>query len=123
MWQISYDVKLLHEIYVSLFDYDSNIILTQPIKSNTSSAIIAAYDSIYTKLSDAGIIPILQYLDNKISKELFFSIKSENLKYQLGAPHNCCLNPAECAIQTFRNYFVAILTGYDIFSQNIYSAN
>ena len=58
-----------------LFDYDSNEILSQPMKSKKGSAIIAAYDSIYNELSDASIILILQYLDNEISKELTLSIK------------------------------------------------
>lgn len=58
-----------------LYDYGSNVILLRPIKSNKVSAIIATYDSIYSELFDANIVPILQYIDNEISKELIISIK------------------------------------------------
>ena len=96
-----------------LYDYDSNEILSKPMKSNKGSAIITAYDSIYNELIDTGIVPILQYLNNEVSKELIQSIKSKNLKYQLAALHDHRLNPAEKAIQTFKNRFVAILVGCD----------
>lgn len=58
-----------------LYNYNSNAILAKPMKSNKGAAIIEAYDSIYNKLIEAGIVPVLQYLDNEVSKELILSIK------------------------------------------------
>ena len=96
-----------------LYDYDSNLITARPIKSNKGAAIVQAYEEIYGDLKEASIAPIIQYLDNEISKELIASIKSKNLKFQLEAPHDHRLNPAERAIQTFKNHFIAILQGCD----------
>lgn len=97
-----------------LCDYGSNTILSRPIKSNKDSAVIAAYNSIYNKLSNVGVVPIFQFLDNEISKWLIISIKAKKMKCQLAAPHKHCLNPAE-RIQTFKNHCVAILAGCDNF--------
>ena len=71
-----------------LYDYHSNLIAVRAMKSNKGVAIIEAYKSIYTKLTEAGITLILQYLDNEISKVLTAEIKKNNLKYQLAAPHD-----------------------------------
>ena len=83
------------------------------MKSNKGSAITDAYESIYTELTDAGITPILQYLDNETSKELITAIKKNRLKYQLAAPHGHQLNPTERAVSTFKNHFITILAGCD----------
>ena len=51
-----------------LYDYDSNAILVRATKNNKGEAITTAYKSIYNELTEAGIIPILQYLDNKTQR-------------------------------------------------------
>ena len=96
-----------------LYDYDSNAILAKAIKTNKGEAITTAYDALHTELTDAGITPILQYLDNETSRELIASIKSKNLKYQLSAHHDHRLNPAERAVSPFKNHFIVILVGCD----------
>ena len=70
-------------------------------KTNKGKAITTAYKSIYDELMEAGITPILQYLDSEMSKELISRIKKNNLKFQLAAPHDYGLNPAERAVSTF----------------------
>ena len=96
-----------------LYDYDSNTILAAPTKSRHGPAMIEAYDKCYKQLTDAGLTPVLQYLDNEISKDLIESIKTKKLNYQLASPNDHRLNPAERAVQTFKNHFVSILTGCD----------
>ena len=59
-----------------LYDYDSNAILAKAMKTNKGEAITTAYDALHTKLTDASITPILQYLDNETSRELIASIKN-----------------------------------------------
>lgn len=41
-----------------LFDYNNNTILSCPMKSNKGIVIIATYDLIHNKLTDAGIVPM-----------------------------------------------------------------
>jgi hypothetical protein len=42
-----------------LYDYDSNSILAEPIKTWTGQAILAAYKIIHTRLCNAGLRPKL----------------------------------------------------------------
>ena len=83
------------------------------MKSDKGAAITNAYELIYAKLIDAGIIPIQQYLDNETSKKLIASIKENDLKYQLAAPHEHQLNPAKRAVSAFTNHLITILQGCD----------
>ena len=53
-----------------LYNYDSNAILVRTMKTNKGQAITTAYEAIYKKLTEAGIIQILQYLENETFIEL-----------------------------------------------------
>ena len=100
--------------YILVFyDYDSNAILAKAMKNNKGQAITTAYKVLHNELTEAGITPILQYLDNETSIELIASIKIKNLKFQLVAPHGHRLNPAERVVSTFKNHFIVILAGCD----------
>ena len=75
--------------------------------------MVEAYNQCYQQLMDAGLTLILQHLDNEVSKDLITFIKAKHLDYQLSSPNEDRLNPAERAVQTFRNHFIAILNGCD----------
>ena len=96
-----------------LYDFDSNAILAEPIKSRQTEHLIEGYEACYKQLKDAGITPILQRLDNEVSAELITAITEKNLKYQLANAHDHRHNYAERAIQTFKNHFISILHGCD----------
>ena len=96
-----------------LYDYDSNAILAAAMKSKKGPDMVKAFDKCYKQIKDDGVTPILQYLDNEVSKELIDTIKDKKLKYQLASPHDHQLNPAEYTIQTFKNHFHANLQGCD----------
>ena len=53
-----------------LYDYDSNAILAEPMKSRHATAILNAYKLIHAKLCAAGLRPKLQRLDNECSTVL-----------------------------------------------------
>ena len=55
----------------------------------------------------------MQRIDNEVSKILIESIESKGLKYQLASPHDHRLNPAERAVQTWKNHFISNLHGCD----------
>ena len=88
-----------------LYDYDSNAILAAAMKSKKGPDMVKAFDKCYKQIKDDGVTPILQYLDNEVSQELIDTIKDKNLQYQLASSHDHRLNPAERAIQTFKNHF------------------
>ena len=75
-----------------LYDYNNNAILAKAMKTNKGQAITDAYNELHTELMDAGITPILQYLDNETSKELIALIKS---KFAELCPEFVC-NPGVC---------------------------
>ena len=97
-----------------LYDFDSNAILAEPIKSRNASHLVDGYDACYNLLTKAGIKPILHRLDNEVSQDLIASIEAKGLKYQLATPHDHRNNYAERAIQTFKNHFISIMNGCDI---------
>ena len=49
---------------MTLYDYDSNAILTEPIKFRSEAEIIRAYSKIHESLTRCGFKPKLQHIDN-----------------------------------------------------------
>lgn len=96
-----------------LYNYDSNAILAEGCKSRAATDLEATYDKLYNRLTKAGIVPVMQRIDNEVSKVLIESIEAKGLKYQLASPHDHRLNPAERAVQTWKNHFISNLHGYD----------
>ena len=83
------------------------------MKSRTAPDLVAAYNELHQQLLDGGVKPILQRLDNEISKVLIRAITDKGIDYQLASPNDHRLNPAERAIQTFKNHLISILHGTD----------
>ena len=83
-----------------LYDYDSNTILDEPIRSHHAHHLVEGYDKYYKRLQSAGITPVLQhpYLDNEISDLLRGSITEKNIQYQLCNAYDHRHNLAEQAI-------------------------
>ena len=96
-----------------LYNYDSNGILATTMKSRKAPDLVAAYNELHQQLLDGGIKPVLQRLDNEVSKVLIQAIKNKGIDYQLASPNDHRLNPAKRAIQTFKNHLIAILHGCD----------
>jgi hypothetical protein len=96
-----------------LYNYDSNGILAKTMKSRKAPELVAAYNELHQQLLDGGIKPVLQRLDNEVSKVLIQAIKDKGINFQLASPNDHRLNPAERAIQTFKNHLIAILHGCD----------
>ena len=90
-----------------LYDYDSNCILAEPLKSRTANAILGAYKMLHMQLCNAGLCPQLQCLDNECSEPLKQFMTSQNIDFQLVPPSIHCCNATECAIRTFKNHFIA----------------
>ena len=89
------------------YDYDSNNILAEPIKSRTSLYIKNDYHTIRKLLCRRGLTPKTHVLDNKCSKVLKEYMEEENETFHLVPPHLHRRNAAERAIQTFKNHFIA----------------
>jgi hypothetical protein len=91
-----------------LYDYDSNLIMAEPMKSRCAQDIVDAYKTVHTKLCRAGLHPKLAHLDNECSAALKTFLIDEKIDYQLVPP-----GTHHCAIRTFKNHFIAGLCSVD----------
>ena len=57
-----------------LYNYDSNAILAEGCKDRTAIELTALYDKLYTRLTKAGIVPVMQRIDNEVSTIFIESI-------------------------------------------------
>ena len=64
-------------------------------------------------LPNMGSGPRASDFDNEISKDFKDHLKYINIPYQLVSPGDHRANPAEHAIQTFKNHFIAMLSETD----------
>lgn len=97
-----------------MLDYDADYIQATPMKSRKKEEIIRCFQLCYAELKRAGFTTQLLKLNNKISNKLVRVIKEdENLDYQLVSPGDHRRNPAERAIQAFKNHLIANLDGAD----------
>jgi hypothetical protein len=51
-----------------LYNYVSNVILAESMKSRKAPDLVAAYNELHQQLLDGGVKPVLQRLDNEISR-------------------------------------------------------
>ena len=96
-----------------LYDFDSNVIDAAAVKSRKTEDLIEAYEELYQHLKDGGIQPILHKMDNEASQQMIDAIKEKKMKYQIAPPEDHRTNPAERAVQTFKNNFTSVLFGAD----------
>ena len=67
----------------------------------------------FKELYNAGIRSVIQKLYNESSEGLINAIRKNKLEYRLAPPGSHRTLPAERAIQTFKNHFIAGLYGVD----------
>jgi hypothetical protein len=56
-----------HQYILTLYDYDSNTISTEPMKNRTKKEMIQAYTSLHHRLINTGLKLELQVMDNECS--------------------------------------------------------
>ena len=90
-----------------VYDYDSNSIHALPIPTRKKEHILAAFQKIVKRLILKGLKPQLHKLDNEVSHLMKNYMESQQIKYELTPTDLHRRNLAECAIQTFKNHFIA----------------
>ena len=96
-----------------LYDFDSNAILTKPMRRRTGPEHLTAYQFATKTLVDRGLRPWLQRLDNEASEALKEHITSNDVDFHLPPSHIHRRNATERAIQTFKNHLIAMLSSCD----------
>ena len=96
-----------------IYDYNANAILAQPIPDRKSLTLQKAFLTLFSKINLKGYKISIIYLDNEIFKDHLNLLEEVGLKVQLVPPYEHWQNLAEQAIQIYKNYFVASLSGAD----------
>ena len=96
-----------------VYDFDSNAILVEPLKSRQAAEITKAWKAIHSKLETNATAPSLYILNNEASGQFKQALKKYKIDYQLAPPHMHCINAAERAICSFKNHFLAIMATAD----------
>jgi hypothetical protein len=96
-----------------VYDYDSAAILAEPIKNRTEGELLRAYSRMHQYLTDRGLKPQLQKLDNECSSALKTFMRNADVTFQLVPPYDHRQNAAERAIGIWKDHFVAGLTSLD----------
>jgi hypothetical protein len=102
-----------YQYVMILYDYDTNAILSKPLKSRQASELTTAWTKLHEKLQANGFAPNLHILDNKCSEELKKAFRKYNVDFQRVPPHSHRRNAAERAIQTGKSHFSAGLATCD----------
>jgi len=96
------------------FHADGNLVLQQAFKSKSDQHRTAAYNAIMTRLAARGLSVDLQILDNEASSAYKEAITFKwNATFQLVPPDMHRHNRADWTIRTFKDHFLAILSGID----------
>ena len=78
-----------------MYDYDSNAILSKPIKNRQAATIHDALLKIYQILKSIDSDPKVYIMDNECSSDLKEAMKKYNIQFQLDPPHTHRRNVAE----------------------------
>ena len=90
-----------------LYDHDSNAILAEPLTSHSKHELIQATCVLHSYLSNRGLTPQYQMLDNECPGGLKQFLRNSSVKFQLVPPHLHRTNAAKRAIQTYKDHLVA----------------
>jgi hypothetical protein len=96
-----------------LYDYDSNVILTQPIKDHTTLELLKAFQVMEQELVARGLKPKLMKLDNEASKLLNTYLHQQYITFQLVLPYSHRRNSAQRAIRSLKDHLIAGLCSTD----------
>jgi hypothetical protein len=83
-----------------LYYYDTNNVLTEPMKSRGYQEMVRAYNKLIQDLVGHGFKPRLQRLDNKCSSALRSLLNQHDIQFQLAPSHMHCHNAAERAFHS-----------------------
>jgi hypothetical protein len=96
-----------------LYDYDSNAILSQPIKDCTAPELLKAFQIMEQVLVARGLKPKLMKLDNVASKLLKTYLHQQDITFQLVPPYSHRRNSAERSIRSLKDHSIAGLCSTD----------
>ena len=64
-----------------LYNYNYNAILAAPTTTHNIHNLVNAYNTMDEQLIRAGIVPVIQQLDNEVSQIMIDAIEEKKLRY------------------------------------------
>ncbi|KAL7479986.1 hypothetical protein ACHAW6_005700 [Cyclotella cf. meneghiniana] len=95
------------------YNYTTNAIIVRAITDRESTAIVKAFDNIFSYLEHKGFKPKFNVLDNEASAAITKYLLDEDIKWQFVSPNKHRVNATKRAIQTFKIYFISGLCSTD----------
>ena len=92
------------------YHYDSNTVYAEPLKTRSGLDLTTAYQKLHSLLTNRGLRPHLNILDNECPNVLKNFMREVKEKFQLVPPHIHRRNLAERTIRTFKEHFIAVLS-------------
>ena len=96
-----------------LYDYDSNAIMTEPLKNNTTSELVRAQTRPTQYLLDSGLNPTALRIYNECPEALQRFFRANSIDFQLFPPNDHPTNQAEKSIDTWKCHFLVGISGVD----------
>ena len=90
---------------------DINWTLIETTKRITAGDLITARRRILQHMQEQGVAPKHQVLDNYIPKAYKAEILDTGMTFQMELPDNHQRNIAEKSIQTWKDYFIGVMSG------------
>ena len=90
-----------------MFSEDANGIFAHPIKNRSEHELVEGIKSLHSRLKNVNLPLKFHIIDNECPATLKSYLREHNIAYQLVPPYYYHQNPAERAIQTFKDHIVA----------------
>ena len=97
-----------------LYDYNSNAILTEPLKNNNTAELARVQMRLTQYLLDRGLNTTALRIENECPEDLQRFSRANSIDFQLCPPNNHSTNQEEKAIGTWKCHFLAGLSGVDL---------
>ena len=80
-----------------LYDYDSNIILTDLLKNNMTTELVRAQMRLTQYILDCGLNPMALRIKNECPEALKLFFRANSIEFQLGMRYELKIGRASCA--------------------------
>jgi hypothetical protein len=100
-------------VFFVMYHYKTNAILVKPISNLDDCSIFEAYKELFKTLEAKGYKPKMNVMDNQATKFIKQFLTKKDCILQVVKPHNHRVSAAECAIQMFKDAFIATLATTD----------
>ena len=106
-WRFPVTFRKGNNYILVAFNYDSNTIHSEPLKTRSVLDLKTAYQKLYSLLKNRGLKLYLHILDNECPNVLKNFMREVNGKFQLVPSHIHHRNSSERSIRTFKKHFIS----------------